>query len=719
MSSTLTNVIVALGTLTIVVVACMTWVRRKQRDLDELVSALRSFNSLGYNLRLDDGLEERLHTGLNRALTGMGRRHEIAERRGLEWERAVDSIDGIVVVCSADGKITRANTKLADTLGVDIRSVVGEQLQSYLNHDGECPIELTVSSERPVVSLLALNRLGSRMKLTTSLVQRPDGERMVIAVLVEAPDEEAPTAAPNSWHGLAHAVPGPAVLADPTSSKVLTVNQAFTSTFGYDALCSLRLGELLANEDESSVAALRRTAFDKKHEPVRLELKNADGSTVDATVRGSLCRTASGAPASMLLTFDIDVPATDEDVTLLAAAMENTHDGVLICDLQGKVLRANATAIELYQRSAEEMNGAPLDGFHIERIDPNPGAIGPWEAVRADGGWKGELLRVHPDGACVPTRVSVSRVPRPDMDDAAVVVVHDLSVEREMQDEVMRSQKLATLGELSGSISHEISNPLTAVLESARCLVEDLAELDVSAEISESAEDCLDAAKRMRAILSEVRKFAHMGSGSPEMIRLDDVVRSALVLAGPSINRHAKVELPKTPGPEVFAHAGQLSQVIVNLMKNAAEAIAETKRPGTIRVEYGTHQGSGLLRIIDDGPGIPMAVQQRLFKDYVTTKALGTGTGFGLRLCAKLITDNDGEIAVESAPNAGATFTVSLPLQRRMDSEKPDSAITSPALSVAPPEQWDSEITMQDLDAESAIEALSQAAGSRDTLPFG
>ena len=81
MSSTLTNVIVALGTLTIVVVACMTWVRRKQRDLDELVSALRSFNSLGYNLRLDDGLEERLHTGLNRALTGMGRRHEIAERR--------------------------------------------------------------------------------------------------------------------------------------------------------------------------------------------------------------------------------------------------------------------------------------------------------------------------------------------------------------------------------------------------------------------------------------------------------------------------------------------------------------------------------------------------------------------------------------------------------------------------------------------------------------
>lgn len=721
MDSALSNALIIFGCLAIGLVSCVTWTRKKQRNLDELLTALRTLGSVGFNLRLDQALEDRLHTGVNRALSGLGKRFEIAERRGVEWEKAVDSIESIVAICDGEGRIIRANTRLADTLGLDIRQVLGQPLQGYLNHEGDCPIALTVSSKRPVVSLLPQSKLGLRVKLTTSVVERPGGELLVIAVMKEAPEEDAPVATTSNWHGLVHAIVGPAILADPTTSKVLTVNQAFTSMFGHDALAGIRLEQLLLVGSEENVATMRKAAFNKTSDAVTLDLKHADGTGIAAKVRGSLCRKGNGAPSSMLLTFETNRATTppEQDHALLAAAMEGTHDGVIICDLEGAVIRVNATAAELYGRSADEMVGERLETFHIERLDPDSGGSDPWETVRYEGFWRDDLLRVQPEGACIPTRVTVSRVPRPGAEDAAVAVIHDLSAERQMQEEVLRSQKLATLGELSGSISHEISNPLTAMLEAARCVVEDLAVLEVDPELQRAAEDCLSASQQMQRILDEVRKFSHMGTGGRSLVTLDSVVTSAMVLAGPAVARHAAVQRPEHAGPEVWVHPGQLSQVVLNLVKNSAQAIGDTGERGTIRVEYDSDEDWGYLKVIDDGPGISDAVRARLFRDYVTTKRLGSGTGFGLRLSAKLIEENGGTITVDSKLGEGATFTIALS-RHAVEGDSVDPAVmTSPTMEMAPPETWEGDVTMQDLDAEQVVTSLAEAAAAaRDTLPF-
>ena len=243
-----------------------------------------------------------------------------------------------------------------------------------------------------------------------------------------------------------------------------------------------------------------------------------------------------------------------------------------------------------------------------------------------------------------------------------LATLHDLSREHEIEGELMRNQKLATLGEISGGLTHEISNPLTSVVENSLYIAESIADGDITDDVADAAQETVEAAKRMKTILEEVRRFSHMGRGGKTETTFGEPVRSALMLASHLSKSGVKIIPPQGESAEVRADQGRMTQVILNLVKNASEAIRESGRGTTITLTHGATDTHAWLKISDDGPGIPPAVQQRLFREYITTKEAGRGTGFGLTLCAKLVAEDGGRIELESDVGDGAAFTIFLPL---------------------------------------------------------
>lgn len=697
--------------------ACLYWRNKRLADLEALLETVRGLAALELNLRLDDDVEARLRSGLNRTLQTLNNRYLVAERRGLEWEKALDSVGEMVCATDTGGHIVRANNAFAKRLGMDVRDVVGKQLQAFIHGhetdpDAECPLALTVKTRRPVASHLGACRLGDKLMMVTTPLERPEGDCVIIAVIHEVVEATSDVASDS----LLDLLPCPAIVSDPSNGRIRSFNPAFVREFGRPAE-GATIESFVGTDDDEELVRMRKAAFAGAAEGVGVTVRKNDCSKVRCNVTGVVRRTASGAPASMLLTFDpiapsAPAPNSKAEHEILAAAMESTNDGIIITDLDGVIRRANTKACKIYDRCADEIRGMLLDTLHIGLLDDVEGDNALWDTLRRDGAWTGETLRMMPAGECVPTRIVISLVDGPNASPIAVAVVQDLRAEREMQEEVLRSQKLATLGELSGSITHEISNPLTVVLENAKWLAEDLAEIDVDPQLQRAAAECVQGAKQMQTILNEVRTFAHMGQSGPQHIHFETAVSSALVLAGPAVARVADVVKPADHGPMIYCDPGHLSQVMLNLLKNASHAIQTLGRRGTIRIEYGIDASRGYVRVSDDGPGIPPGVQARLFRAFVTTKERGRGTGFGLRLSAKLIEENNGEIIVESCAGKGATFTIYLPLNAPSEDCAIDASAGEP-LTLAPADHWGDDVTMQDLDAESMFDA----AHSRDTMP--
>ncbi len=239
---------------------------------------------------------------------------------------------------------------------------------------------------------------------------------------------------------------------------------------------------------------------------------------------------------------------------------------------------------------------------------------------------------------------------------------------REKQEQLVQAGKLATLGELTTGVAHELNNPLNNIglfIGNAIDLIElNITESDPERVLHE-LQNAMQQVRKATEIISHLRTFGRAASVSYEPVSIAQVIQSALSLMQEQLRlREIDVQLHLPPEElVVIGNAIQLEQVFINLLTNARDAVAEVARKA---ITITCTQQNNLLEISfrDSGPGIPVGLEQRIFDPFFTTKEVGAGTGLGLSITYGIIKDHQGAISVENHPGEGAVFLIQLPLQQ-------------------------------------------------------
>jgi len=239
------------------------------------------------------------------------------------------------------------------------------------------------------------------------------------------------------------------------------------------------------------------------------------------------------------------------------------------------------------------------------------------------------------------------------------------------QAQLVRSEKLASIGQLVAGIAHEINNPVNAIVNTVGPLEEAIGEIDSAdpAARAEAARDVRDmvrvvqrGAQRTKAIVSALHNYSRTDDESVVDFDIDRSIEDSLELLRHLLKGNVTVEKKLGAPGRVRGHAGQINQVFMNLLTNAAQALSGREN-ATITIETEGNEERVIVRIRDNGPGIPAEVLPRIWDPFFTTKDVGEGTGLGLSIVHELVERHGGKIDVDTKLGEGTTFTVKLPRQ--------------------------------------------------------
>jgi PAS domain S-box-containing protein len=292
----------------------------------------------------------------------------------------------------------------------------------------------------------------------------------------------------------------------------------------------------------------------------------------------------------------------------------------------------------------------------LERLGRD-GALGETIELRlraGDGGWRDcevSALKVEFGGA-----------------PAVVLEGRDITERKRLQEKLLVSDRMASLGTLAAGIAHEINNPLTYVMGNLEVLSDALSgdvwpPSGTIQELRQAIADSNDGAERVRKIVKGLRSFTRSETSKIVPVDLTQVIEQAVKMTANELRHHAQLIRDLDPAPVMIADDGRLTQVFINLIMNAVHAIQPGRRDFN-RITLRTRadgEGGAMIEVQDTGAGIAADVLQRVFDPFFTTKDVGVGSGLGLSICHGIVTGLGGQIAISSTVGIGTTVRVTLP----------------------------------------------------------
>jgi signal transduction histidine kinase/CheY-like chemotaxis protein len=377
-----------------------------------------------------------------------------------------------------------------------------------------------------------------------------------------------------------------------------------------------------------------------------------------------------------------DTARADRAEAQLINVIEWLEEGVVLFDAAHGIRAMNTRFAQIAGLTPEETSRITTLNGLIARLasqaaQPEQFAERWREQARGgDAGVREEIQLLRP----VP-RV-LERAARPITDAAGrrlgrVEIYRDLTAQRVFQSKLLQTEKLAALGQMITGVAHELSNPLTSILGYAQRLFlrgDGAGRPDEVRQIFQEAE-------RASTILRQLLMTARDSRPERRKVELNQVVARTIELQRYSLAAEkVRVELDLDPSlPFVLGDAGQLQQVLMNLIGNARQAIEQRGQGGTIRLStkrIGDRRA--LLEVNDDGPGIPEAIVSRIFDPFFTTKPAGIGTGLGLAIVLGIVREHGGQVHVASPPRGGAIFSLEFPAVRPEEQGLPAVPATGP-----------------------------------------
>jgi PAS domain S-box-containing protein len=371
--------------------------------------------------------------------------------------------------------------------------------------------------------------------------------------------------------------------------------------------------------------------------------------------------------------------------------IESMQEGLWVIDREGVTTLVNPRLAQILDHDAQGMVGRPITEFFDEAgaaacvaslHEAQQGSLDQhdWEILRRDG------ARVYSIVQIAPLHDAEQRY------DGAVLTVVDVTERRRMRAQLAQTERLASLGLLAAGVGHEINNPLTLVLNNLQLVEEALAGGDDGAppdheEIVECLTSARSGAERVRKIVAALRTFSR-ADDSPVPIAVDRAIEAAVNMSLNVIMHRARFIKEYGETAAVIADEGRLSQVFLNLLINATQAIeAGDVEDNEIRVRTWQQDGVVHAEVRDTGGGIAPENIDRLFEPFFTTRRAGEGSGLGLAICRRIVTSYGGELSVESEPGQWTRFVVRLPKadEEEVRAAKGGAGAAAAAPSAAPP----------------------------------
>jgi len=393
------------------------------------------------------------------------------------------------------------------------------------------------------------------------------------------------------------------------------------------------------------------------------------------------------------------------ETTGLLREIHRTMPGALLAfDRQGLIQVANETALMLLEYTEAELLGQPVSAIFQERDVPS---VAEMEAqVPRRGVLRSERVCRSKSGQLIPVLFSGSpygKTVENGLARGVVCVALDLRDRKRLESELNLALKLESVGRLAAGVAHEINTPVQFVSDSVqfvRDAVDDLTRLiekyqalhaqaleghpapELVAEISQAVEDAdlsylvenlpaaiersLEGLGRVTSIVRSMKDFAHPDQKEMTAVDLNRCVSSTLTIARNEFKYVADLETHLGDLPLVVCHAGDINQVILNLVVNAAHAIGDvvkgTEGKGRITVSTRVEGAEVVVAIADTGGGIPAHIRDHIFDPFFTTKEVGRGTGQGLSIGRKIVDRHKGRLTFDTEVGVGTTFFIHLPI---------------------------------------------------------
>jgi PAS domain S-box-containing protein len=629
---------------------------------------------------------------------------DITERKRMEreireatkrFEKIAEMGDDGIIVFDEDSRIEFANQMASEIMGFPKDQILGREFFSLIGkRDEEFLEEMVMRGEgmgQKVCTEMSLHTSLGQVKETEVCIaptQSEDGQIKTYAYLRDITErkkfEQDLRGSEEKYRNLFERVRHGLFISS-KEGRFLDCNQAMWGLLGYqykEEFLKIDIAkDLYVNpEDRKTFMELvEKLGFIKDFE---VEFKKKNGERITVLLTATAKRDEKG---TIIGYEGLNIDITDrkkmerelkEANDFLMNLIESSVDGIIVTDMKGDILIFNKGAEDLLGYKAEEV----VEKMNIRSIYQSGVAKEVMEKLRSpDFGGIGKLTSFpifhrRKDGELIEGDLSASLIyDEKGNEIASVGIFKDLRERlkmerelREIQQALLQSEKLAAMGRLTSQIAHELNNPIYGIMNTLELLKTEIPPESKRRRILDLS---LSEIQRLSEMLRNMLSFSKPEEEKRRPIKIDELIEGILLVMEKQMKEsNIQVETSFDPEiPEIMASTNQMRQVMLNILKNAKEAMP---KGGVLTVRTGKEDNKVLVQIQDTGIGIPEEIRGKIFEAFFTTKQKVKGVGLGLSVCYGIIKDHGGEIKVESEEGKGTTFVISLPIESQSHSPK-------------------------------------------------
>jgi two-component system, cell cycle sensor histidine kinase and response regulator CckA len=456
--------------------------------------------------------------------------------------------------------------------------------------------------------------------------------------------------------------------------KLLELNPAGVDLFGYgrEEILGNPPDQIYADpRDRKSYLAQIKNKKSLKDYELRLRAKN--GQIIDGLETANAMIDKDGRIVGIqgIIRDVTEKKRREETLVLLQTAIDSSSEAVLITDRQGTIVYGNPAVETMTGYRALETLGRNVNFFGVADRDANLDKE-LWKTIQAGRSWTGEFINQRKDGATYYQRAIISPV----LDDKGAIshfvsIASDVTKEKKLEEQVIQTAKMDSLGRLASGIAHDFNNYLTIINGYSEVLLSE----NEQGELSERLRIILQAGQNASKLVSKILGFSRRQTAMPTVVDINGVLKDLEKMVRRLLGEKIELELDlHADAGRILIDAGQMEQALINLVINARDAMPRggrltiTSLPVQVNEALAAdHPGLrpgkyAAIRVHDSGQGMAAEVLARIFEPFFTTKPKGEGTGLGLALVFGIVGQNGGTIWAESAPGKGSTFHLLLPI---------------------------------------------------------